>query len=176
VPWDENFSDDELIMVPFLSLILLDKLSPVTAVDMDQIRDALYHVWQLVAPGRSSLWSAIALFGDSTTNPRMSDDDRARALDDMLWNLRTWPLDQVNWNVSNSQRQDIMYNPDIDRGAASHDQSYLRVLPCNERSQQRWNSNPWEVQDGGDGMMEVDPGAWVLPYWLAKWSGLLTPA
>ncbi len=65
MPWDENFSDDQLIMLPFLNLLFVDRHAAggggVTAVDMEQVRDALYHVWQLVAPSRSSLWSAIAL-------------------------------------------------------------------------------------------------------------------
>ena len=98
VPWDENFSDDELILVPFLSLLLAEHLNPgkTPALDMNKIRDSLYHVWQLVSPSRSSLWSAIALFGDQNQPaPRMSSADQKKATDDMLWNLRTWPLDQV---------------------------------------------------------------------------------
>eukprot|EP00750_Incisomonas_marina_P026513 INCI5918.1.p1 GENE.INCI5918.1~~INCI5918.1.p1 ORF type:complete len:810 (-),score=131.98 INCI5918.1:2235-4664(-) len=96
VPWDENFSDDELIMLPFLSLIFVDNQAKSSMVDMDQIRDALHHVWQLVSPGRSSLWSAIALYGETgQATPRMTAAERTLASNDLLWNLRTWPMDQV---------------------------------------------------------------------------------
>ena len=53
---------------------------------------------------------------------------------------------QITWNVSNSHRLDIVYNPGADRFERANDQSYLRVLPANERQQQRWNANPWEVR------------------------------
>ena len=97
VPWDENFSDDELIMLPFLSLIFVDNEEAKSLmVDMDEIRDALYHVWQLVSPGRSSLWSAIALYAETgQATPRMTPAEQTLASNDLLWNLRTWPMDQV---------------------------------------------------------------------------------
>jgi len=175
VPWDENFSDDELIMLPFLTLTFLAQHFPDSPLDMDQISSALYHVWQLASPSRSSLWSAIALYSDSlATHPSMTAADRAKAQDDMLWNLRTWPRDQVTWNISNAQRQDIVYNPFSDRAARVHNQCYLKVLPANERSQTRWNANPWELGDGGAGDVEFDGGAWLLPYWLARFAGLLS--
>ena len=47
-----------------------------------------------------------------------------------------------------------------------------RVLPANERTQLRWNGNPFLLDSGGaDG--EVDPGAWLLPYWMARWIKML---
>ena len=48
-------------------------------------------------------------------------------------------------------------------------------LPANERKQYRWNANPWDVADGDDGMDEAEPGAWLLPYWLARYHGLVSP-
>ena len=41
-----------------------------------------------------------------------------------------------------------------------------------ERNQQRWNANPY-VLDGGSGMNECDPGAWLLPYWMGVYHGLI---
>ena len=91
-------------------------------------------------------------------------------------NHRRHRCHQVTWNVSNSQRRDIIYNPSADRFKGICDQTYLRVLPANERQQQRWNANPWQIGDSGDGMLEVDPGAWLLPYWLARFAGILSDA
>lgn len=58
-----------------------------------------------------------------------------------------------------------------------------RVLPTNERSQYIWNANPFDVQSvqywnneparRQPGMDEEDPGAWLLPYWLARYHGVL---
>ena len=37
------------------------------------------------------------------------EPDRAGVLDDVLWNLRTWPLELIRWPVDNSHRLDIYY-------------------------------------------------------------------
>ena len=41
--------------------------------------------------------------------------------------------------------------------------------------QTRWNGDPHDL-DGGDGMTEGDPGVWLLPYWLARFHGLIVSA
>lgn len=67
----------------------------------------------------------------------------------------------------------------------------MRVLPPNERNQVRvregtasrgvaqvflaqfrWNSNPFDM-DGGDGMSEFDAGAWLTPYWMSVFWGII---
>ena len=46
-------------------------------------------------------------------------------------------------------------------------------LPASERRQYRWNADPYDVTDGGDGLSEGDPGAWLLPYWMARHHGII---
>ena len=48
----------------------------------------------------------------------------------------------------------------------------LEVVPANERTQGRWNTNPYDLT-GGAGMSIYDPGAWTLPYWMARYHGLI---
>ena len=48
----------------------------------------------------------------------------------------------------------------------------MRVLPANERTQLRWNGNPFTLDSGGSDA-EMDPGAWLLPYWMARWIKML---
>ena len=66
--------------------------------------------------------------------------------------------------------------PGVDRFGKAHVEStHSRPpLPANERRQYRWNSDPYNVADGGDGMSEADPGAWLLPYWMARYHELLS--
>jgi len=52
----------------------------------------------------------------------------------------------------------------------------VRVLPANERSQFRWNHNPFTLDDGADGMVEYDPGAWLVAYWMARFHNVLGSA
>ena len=49
-----------------------------------------------------------------------------------------------------------------------------RVLPISERSQGRWNSNPWIADGGGNGRHEHDGVAWSLGYWLGVYHGFLS--
>jgi hypothetical protein len=46
------------------------------------------------------------------------------------------------------------------------------VLSPAERDAGRWNSDFFDV-DGGSGFTEVDPGAWLLPYWLGRYTGFI---
>jgi hypothetical protein len=67
--------------------------------------------------------------------------------------------------------QDVLKNPNADRfGRFSEG---LRILPANERDQGRWNGDPYTLDDGGDGMSEMDGGAWLLPYWMARVFGVV---
>lgn len=167
-----NFSDDELTFLPFYAMLAACSPPSPCASLFDPhshaaILAALDRTWGAVRPGRSSLWSAIWLAISGRT-----DADATGAL---RWNLQTWPLEMVEWPVDNSHRQDIFYEPTDDRFGHGHTQStHTRSpLPANERRQVRWNANPWDVSAGGDGRTEMDPGAWLLPYWLARYHGLL---
>ena len=36
-------------------------------------------------------------------------------IEDLVWNLRTWPLELIEWETLNSHRLDITFNPEQDR-------------------------------------------------------------
>ena len=56
----------------------------------------------------------------------------ATAVQDTLWNLRTWPLEWVEWATNNSHRLDIYFQKD----SHSRDKGLLTTpLPNNERDQ-----------------------------------------
>ncbi len=93
---------------------------------------------------------------------------------DMVWNLQTWPLDLVDWPTHNSHRMDLRFDPNYPNlGSTSWENA--GVYPANERVQGRWNGDPHDL-DGGSGFTEMDAGAWLLPYWLARAFQLIGPA
>lgn len=57
------------------------------------------------------------------------------------------------------------------RNAHGRRDSGLVSRVCVQR-QYRWNSNPFEL-DGGDGMSEFDAGAFLAPYWMSVYWGLI---
>ncbi len=72
--------------------------------------------------------------------------------------------------MDNSHRLDIRLGVELDR----EDQiDYLPpVLPYDENSYTRWNSNPFQLK-GGSGYSEDEPSAWLFPYWMARFLGHL---
>ena len=96
---------------------------------------------------------------------RRCDVDEARAT------LRDWPWDLVAWSTRNSHRHDVSIRnaPGIHRHTTQLD----RVLSPAERTQARWNANPWNADWGGDGRSEDDGVAWLASYWLGVYHGFL---
>jgi hypothetical protein len=171
---DDNYSDDELTFLPYHAFLsTCDRYNDNdTLFDKDAVFRGLNRSSEIVRPFRPNLWNTIFLaFSGKQENPLF---DWLKG--DIIWNLQTWPLDLIDWPVSNSHRIDLEY----DRAATrvkqlKHAQTrHSRgPLPANERRQYRWNANPYIVADGGDGYSESDPGAWLLPYWMARYYGIL---
>ena len=49
----------------------------------------------------------------------------------------------------------------------------VEVLPYDELPIAKWNSNPYRVVGGGGGYGEDDGTYYLLPYWMARYHGLI---
>lgn len=168
LPVDDNFSDDELAFLPYFTL-LVNSVGAASARLLRFAQASLQRTWRVVARERPDLWSAIYLAANAAGEAGVDRDAIARAA---RLNLQEWPLELIDWPVCNSARLDVRL--DRNRGRGGHLQG-TRVLPANERCQQRWNHDPF-VLDGGSGRSETDPGAWLAPYWVMRHHGQLAPA
>jgi hypothetical protein len=157
-PCDDNYSDDELTFLPYYTILTCAEGTRASAA-----MRSMKQTWEKIKSGRSNLWAAIVM---ATTGSRDDAD-----LSDMVWTLRNWPLDLIQWPMVNSHRLDIMYTGQKDREGRAV--SATRVIPANERGQGRWNGSPFDVSDNGNPNSEMDPGAWLLPYWMARYHNLL---
>ena len=92
---------------------------------------------------------------------------------DIQWNLLLFVTHQ--FPTHNSDREDIFYEPGMNRFNTKHTDSLhsRSPIPANERNQFRWNANPFDVSANGDGMMQLDPGAYLLSYWMARYYDIL---
>jgi len=70
---------------------------------------------------------------------------------------------------SNSHRDDVVFAPQPDRRGKP---KLTRVLPADERHFDRWNENPW-IPDDGDGTVEISGAAYLPPYWMARYHGIV---
>ena len=167
-PSDDNYSDDELTFLPYFTFLHFCKNETVCPFERAPVLASLERTFRIVRPERPDLWNAIYLAMTGARTPG--------TVNDMIWNLKTWPDELVCWPTSNEERKDILYDLAVTRFGKAHIQSlHIRSpLPTNERGQGLWNANPWVVAATGDGMSEDDAGAWLLPYWMARYFNLFS--
>lgn len=100
------------------------------------------------------------LYGTLTGN----DPDAEASVD----HLRGWPLDLRIWSYQNSHRSDLRTPP----GQVALKGGTRTFLP-RETEPLRWDH--WLMQaDGGTGGNDVvEPGAWLLAYWMGRYHGYI---
>lgn len=83
--------------------------------------------------------------------------------------LREWPLDLISWSYQNSHRADL-HTPE---GYFPH-KAGTRTFSPRETEPMRWDH--WAMQaDGGTGGRDVvEPGAWLLAYWMGRYHGYIS--
>jgi len=83
--------------------------------------------------------------------------------------LREAPMDLIRWHMDNTRREDVrlVRAPELEAVQTS------RLLPPGEICFMRWDGNPWEAVQGDGGQTEGDGVFWLLPYWMARYWGLL---
>ena len=69
---------------------------------------SLERSWRVVGPEKSSAWTVIYAYAMD-----MAKD--SKLIEQLVWNLRSWPLELVMWRTNNSHRLDIRKNPEQDR-------------------------------------------------------------
>ncbi|NLN19338.1 MAG: hypothetical protein GX162_08705 [Firmicutes bacterium] len=156
VPGHVNHSDDELAFLSYYPLLTYEDDPELRAIYLD----SLEHNWQIERPERNPLWNII--YGVLTGN----ECD----LDAAVRTLREIPMDLIDWDVDNSARLDLEL--DAESGRFGELQS-VEVLPYDELPIAKWNSNPYRVVGGGGGYGEDDGTYYLLPYWMARYHGLI---
>lgn len=84
--------------------------------------------------------------------------------------LREIPTDRRQWQVLNSIRKDITWNPYLTRFGM---RQLSHVLPVDERNFNRWNRNPYLPDETRGVNVEDDGASWLLGYWLGRYHGFI---
>ena len=155
-PDEVNHSDDQLAFVAWYPILQLEKDPVLRAA----LHAAVRRDYQVVAPEGPSFY----IFTYATIDPNHAD------LEAGIRNLREIPTDRRTWRMRNSHRADVVFEPRSDRFAR---RQLAHVLPADERNFQKWNSNPYVPDSGGDGRHEDDGAAYLLPYWMARYHGFV---
>lgn len=150
-----NHSDDEMYFLGYWGLYRYafnDSLK-------NQYKAAIIDHWQAERPEKEGAWN---LFTAMTGTP---DFD----LEETIWYLQEYPLDLINWTMTNSHRQDIdPLEPNF------REQYTKEVLPPDELRIARHNANRFTLDGGNGGRSENSAGdIWLLPYWLGRYLGVI---
>lgn len=153
-PW--NHSDDELYWLSYWNLVPL-AFDP--ALRETFLQSAREHRAATVRK-RNPLWTFIA--GVVTGDP--VDLDSAIAV------LEDFPLDTRDWRLENSHRLDIRI---VERPRVARETD--PKLPPDERRAHKWNTNELTPDGGGDGRGEESGAEFLLPYWMGRHYGWISP-
>ena len=129
-------------------------------------------LWTLWREGLEGLFQARRKERDPELNMIYAALARADEydLEQSMETLQRLPLDMVQWGVDLSHRWDRDEDPKLDRQDKKQN---TFVFPYDERMPERWSENPFAYAQGGDGHAESSGTFWLLPYWMARYYGLI---
>jgi hypothetical protein len=128
--------------------------------------DGWYREWvNVLKPQQAAWWiMAAAVMG--------SDD---YDLEEAARWMKLTPVDMIRWQVTNSNRLDLVKAPaPYDKDGAIRSDG--RIIPYDERRNDRWNTDQFRVDGGMGGMIEMDGADAYCPYWMGRWYGFIVPA
>jgi hypothetical protein len=176
-----NQSDDEMAFMCAYNLMRYSK----NEAFLEHFQLAFYHLWTVEQKERNPFFNfAYAAHG---LNREYTDQWGTHSihpwegwLDDSVETLLDFPLDRLNWSHTNSHRIDIVPLP---RLQAVEPYSPMRegrgyrvdgkVLPVAERHFNHWNTDPWELDYGGNGQGLANGTVFLLPYYMGLYHGFI---
>jgi len=150
-----NHSDDEMYFLGYWGLYRYAFNDTLKA----KFKASILDHWQAERPEKEAAWNIF------TAMTGVKDFD----LNEAVNYLQRYPLDLINWRVTNSRRKDISFiAPNFRR------QTISEVLPPDELPINRHNANLFELDGGDNGGSEYSAGdIWLLPYWMGRYFGVI---
>ena len=174
---DENHSDTELIMLAYQALFYAYERLPAHHERKSQVWDmvslmvpSLQKTFLLLKGELNPLWLGIYA-GTAAQTAHVTEKD----ISDVVWSLRHWAIDNINWNIMGSQRIDLdISHVFLVRPFTDPTKTIMRhIRPASERASAEENRDPFEVNPGGASDCEYEPGVYLLPYYIMAYHKLL---
>jgi hypothetical protein len=168
VPWDPN-----LAFLSFYGLIEYEQDA-----DLKRLyKLSLDNNWLFLArqndPFFNTVWLALHPEDGLETKPEEAQAERERTLDRTVTTLARTPQLLIDWRMENSHREDVYLDPTLRQ---RDDYGWLLTgdaVPTEERSHIRINSDHFDLNWGGEGKTEYEGTFYLLPYYMARYYGLL---
>jgi hypothetical protein len=180
-PGSGNQSDDEMAFMCYYNLLRYAKDEKLK----ELIRYSFFRYWVNEAPEMNPFFN-FAYAGQnlnaSGSNPWGSFPlaPWPRWHEDAMATLHGFPLDRINWPHRNAHRLDVVELPGVrSRDLTSPDRRRRghrvngRVLPVENRHFNHWNTDPWQLDYGGNGNELAAGAVFLLPYYLGLYHGFI---
>ena len=180
-PGSGNQSDDEMAFMCYYNLLRYSRDEALKA----QIRYSFFSYWANEAPEMNPFFNfAYAAYNLDATATNPSGGDAFKPWSgwhaDSIATLCGFPLDRLNWSHRNSHRLDIkllgrqqsvdLYEPE--QGGRGY-RVNGKVLPVENRHFNHWNTDPWQLDYGGQGNELAAGTVFLLPYYLGLYHGFI---
>ena len=161
-----NHSDDELLFLSYYPLLRYEPDPARRAMWAEAVTKSYDDDPWPLRPERNPAWAFIYAYANG------SGDKVAAAIADAARTLKEYPLDLRQYRMDMTGRMDYLVNPQNDRGG---DKQLTAVPPADERTVQKWNANPFSIDDGGSewGETELSSSHWLLAYYLGLYHGFI---
>ena len=173
-----NQSDDEMAFMSFHHLVRYE-----ADADLRRSYLAAFHgAWLLEQPERNPFFNFTFATAARAAGPGGPCDPGhdGQWLDDSIESLVMLPLDRCQWRHTNAHRLDVIRLPPQQSIDLNHPDAAPRghrvdgkVLPVDERSFSHWNTDPWKLDQGGDGRELASGTVFLLPYHMGRYHGLI---
>ncbi len=149
-----NHSDDEMYFLSYWYLYHY-AFNP----DLkEQYRETIKNHWNIERPEKDALWNfCYAMTGASEFD-----------LEESIWYLREFPMDLIEYTITNSHRLDIKKLPPNFRN-----QTTTEVLPPDEKPIYKHNTNTFIIDRKGGARSEASGDIYLLPYWFGRYLGVI---
>ena len=139
---------------------------------------ALREHWQYERLDRNSfsntVYAACAQGKSRTDQWRTTDLSPPMACyEDTVDSLKRYPLDLVEWPMSNAHRIDLIpFASHGDGPPSTGSDPHGYAFPIDERQETYWDWNYWKLSYGGDGTTLRPPHHYLLAYYMGRFHGL----
>ena len=176
-----NQSDDEMAFMNYYGLMKYETDPKLR----ERVALSWWHYWRLEEPELNPFFNfafaSMCMDGSfENTWGRVLTEPGTEWLGNSVDMLKRFPLDLTDWGVKNSHRLDIVPLPgwmrDYDhpsvlgRGLKTNG----LCLPVDERQFHHWNTDPFRLDDGGNGHSLADGTIYLLPYYMGLYHGFVT--
>ena len=181
-PGSGNQSDDEMAIMCYYGLLRFSQDETLK----NMMRYSFYRYWLNEAPEMNSFFNfayAAVSLNATATSPwgAFPISPWPGWLEDSMATLYGLPLDRLNWPLRNSHRLDLVCLPPVrsvdlenpDHGRRRGNRVNGKVLPVENRHFNHWNTDPWELDYGGNGGELAAGTVYLLPYYMGLYHGFI---